>query len=254
MKFNWKGWFGKEKSTKEVLESFRSVAVAVFIALLFRYDVAAPYKIPSGSMIPTLKIGDFIFVSKLSYGLKLPFTNYNLINFGKPKLGDVIVFVYPEDPKLDFIKRVVGTEGDKIEIKDDVLYINEKKVESVTAEDRSILNDFNSASGRETVRLYNETINQKVHYVMQIFPIHDNFGPVTVPEGHLMVMGDNRQNSKDSRVWGFLPLKNVRGRALFIWLSIDFEAGPDFRWYNPMSWDEFERFGIRFRRFGKKIV
>src|SRR6516162_9254205 len=143
-------WLEKAKSNpKEFFDSVKSILVAVFVALVFRYTIAAPYKIPSGSMIPTLKIGDFIFVSKLSYGLKLPFTNWNMITYSKPKRGEVIVFKYPEDPSLDFIKRVVAVEGDTIEIKDDILYVNNEPQKTVEAPDRSVLDDLRPATIRD---------------------------------------------------------------------------------------------------------
>ncbi len=225
------------KSPKQIWDSVKTIVLAVFIALVFRYSVAAPYKIPTGSMIPTLKVGDFIFVSKLSYGLKLPFTNYNLITYATPKRGDVVVFIYPEDTSLDFIKRIVGVEGDKIEIRDDILYVNEEATVRTKIEDRSLLKDLTPASIREAAQLYEEDLTGRKHLVMELFPFPENFGPVTVPPGHVLTIGDNRDNSRDGRVWGFLPVKNVRGRALFTWLSID-----------------SEHWRIRWNRFGRKIV
>jgi signal peptidase I len=225
------------KSPREIFDSFKTIFVAVFVALIFRYSVAAPYKIPTGSMIPTLKIGDFIFVSKLSYGIKIPFTNKNIVTHHQPKRGDVIVFIYPEDPSLDFIKRVVGTEGDRVEIRDDILYINDKEQPRTPIPDRTLVNDLSPASLQQASRLYREQLDSKEHLVMELFPFPENYGPVTVPKDHVLVMGDNRDNSRDGRVWGTLPIANIRGRALFVWLSID-----------------SEHWRIRWERFGMKII
>ncbi|MFH1018369.1 MAG: signal peptidase I [Pseudomonadota bacterium] len=229
----------RKDKTKGFWDTVKAILIAVVIAFAFRYSVAQPYKIPTGSMIPTLKIGDFIFVSKLAYGLKLPlpFTNYNLITWGQPKRGDVVVFVYPPDPSLDFIKRVVGTPGDTVEVKDDILFINGQEMPRKPVSDRSIIEDLTPATLSQAARLYKETLSTKEHWVMELFPFPENFGPVTVPKGQVFVMGDNRDNSKDSRVWGFLPIENLRGRALFTWLSID-----------------SERWRIRWKRFGTKII
>jgi signal peptidase I len=188
-------------------------------------------------MIPTLKIGDFIFVSKLSYGLKLPFTNYNLITYDKPKRGEVIVFIYPEDTSLDFIKRVTAVEGDTVEVKDNVLFINGKEMVRTPVKAQSILDDVSLKVPRAAAKLYQERLDQVSHFVLDLFPLPGNFGPVTVPPGHVFVMGDNRDDSRDSRVWGFLPIKNIRGRALFVWLSLD-----------------SEHWRIRWERFGMKII
>lgn len=228
-----KKWF---QNPKEFFDSFKTVIIAVFVALVFRFSVAAPYKIPSGSMIPTLKIGDFIFVSKLSYAVKLPFTNYNLITHSAPTRGDVVVFVYPENEDMDFIKRIIGVENDKVEIRDDVLYVNDIAITRKEVSDRSILSD-QSFFLREGTELYEEDLGGKKHLLIESNPTREHFGPVRVPPGHVLVMGDNRDNSKDGRVWGFLDVKKIRGRALFIWLSIDTE-----------NWR------IRWRRFGDKIV
>ncbi len=225
------------KNPKEFFDSIKTILIAVFVALVFRYSVAAPYKIPTGSMIPTLKIGDFIFVSKLSYGIKLPFTNYNIITHDTPKRGEVIVFVYPENKDLDFIKRVVGVAGDEVELRNDLLFINGKLMPRVREDDRSPVEDVTPASVREAAQLYTEDLDGKKHLVMELFPFPENYGPVKVPKGHLLVMGDNRDNSKDGRVWGFLPVENVRGRALFVWLSLD-----------------TERWRVRWNRFGKKVL
>lgn len=195
-----------------------SIFVAIFIAFVFRYTVASPYKIPTGSMIPTLKIGDFIFVSKMSYALKLPFTNINLIEYKKPKAGDVIVFIYPENPALDYIKRVVAVAGDEIELRDSVLYINGKSYEKSKI---SVPPEL-SEGGKY---YYKETISETTHVGMEFTENEpmpsDNFGPYVIPPEHVFAMGDNRDNSQDSRFWGPLPIKNIRGKAMFIWLSLN---------------------------------
>lgn len=233
---------------KETLESVKSIMIAILLALIFRSSVASPYKIPSGSMIPTLKIGDFIFVSKLSYGIKIPFTNKNMVNFAGPKRGDVIVFIEPIHRQVDYIKRVIGLPGDKVELKNDVLYINDKPMDRKKIEDKSLLYDYPAPAIRDAATTYSEDIDGKAHTMMEINLIAENYGPVTVPKGNLFMMGDNRDNSGDSRVWGFLPMENVRGRALFIWLSLD-SVDPYIRFS-----DKFVIPSIRFGRFGKKVI
>ena len=235
------------KKLKSGFDSIKSLLLAVLVALVFRYSVAAPYKIPTGSMIPTLKIGDFIFVSKLSYGLKLPFTNYNLLNFGAPKRGEVIVFIYPKEPEKDFIKRVVAVGGDTLELKDGILYINGEEMKRLPLPDKSIVSDLEPPMFRDAARLYMEHLDQANHLVMEIYPTPGNFGPKTVPKGALFVMGDNRDNSADSRFWGYLPLENVRGRALFVWLSID----TDHPYFSLGNFLMIPR--VRWERFGTKV-
>lgn len=236
------------KVKKESKESFKSILLAIFLALIFRSSIASPYKIPSGSMIPTLKIGDFIFVSKLSYGIKVPFTNHNFINFSGPKRGDVVVFIEPRQRQLDYIKRVVGVAGDKVELKNDRLYINDKLMERKEISDPSYLNDYPSAPIRDAATVYMENLDGVNHTMMEFSRLTENFGPETVPPGHLFMMGDNRDNSGDSRVFGFLPVTNVRGRALFIWLSLD-SVNPLVRFS-----DSFAIPSIRLKRFGKTVI
>lgn len=229
-----------------------SFILAISAAIIFRQSIASPYKIPSGSMIPTLKIGDFIFVNKLSYFLKVPvpFVNYNLAQFNEPKRGDVIVFIYPHDRNLDYIKRIVGLPGDKIEIKDFVLYINDVPVDSTEYSDRSIVAD-QTEDAKHYAKLSMEKMGDVRHLVMQFpeFPsgYSISYGPVEVPADKLFVMGDNRDRSADSREWGFAPIKDIRGRAKFVWLSLDFE-NPYFT--TPIF--SFPR--IRWDRFGMKIL
>ncbi|MCB0308630.1 MAG: signal peptidase I [Bdellovibrionales bacterium] len=242
------------KSFKDFCRSpWGSFILAISAAIIFRQSVASPYKIPSGSMIPTLKIGDFIFVNKLSYALKLPipYVNYNIVEFDTPKRGDVVVFIYPHDRSLDFIKRVVGLPGDKIEVRDDILYINDAPVNVKSYSERSIIGD-QSEEVQTLVTLYKEKTGTAEHLIMQ-YPkaISDSFDPVVVPKDHLFAMGDNRDNSRDSRAWGFVPIKDVRGQAKFIWLSLDFE-NPYFSatlFGNVLA---FPR--IRWDRFGMKII
>lgn len=232
---------------KEFWDSTKTILIAVFIALVFRYSVASPYKIPTGSMIPTLKVGDFIFVSKLSYGIKLPFTNYNLITYDQPKRGDVAVFIYPEDPKLDFIKRIVAVAGDKLELRDDVLFINDQPMARKPIPNKDIISDLSPWNYREAALLFEENLTGKNHLVMELMPVGSNFGPTIVPKDHVFAMGDNRDNSRDSRFWGFLPIKNIRGRALFIWLSLDSDHP-----YFSLT-DKIYLPSVRWRRFGSRI-
>jgi len=238
----------KPKTKETPAQAIASIVLAVVLALVFRSVITSPYKIPSGSMIPTLKVGDFIFVSKLSYGLKVPFTNKNLIEFKGPKAGDVIVFVEPENNKLDFIKRVVALPGDKLEVKSDVLFINDQAVQRINSQLKPDRDDFRIQQLYSTARIFDETFEGgKAHTVMETSAQVQDFGPFTVPERKYFVMGDNRDNSRDSRVWGYLPRENIRGRATYIWLSFD-KVNPF------VTLGKFKIPSIRFHRFGDKII
>lgn len=183
----------KKKSTFR--EYAEAIIVALVLALFIRTFVVQAFKIPSGSMEPTLEIGDHILVNKFIYGIKLPFTSISLLSLGNPKRGDVIVFIYPLDTSKDFIKRVVAVESDTVKIVNKKLYINGAEV------------DDSRAVYKENT-IFAAEIQKR-----------DNFGPVTVPEGHLFVLGDNRDRSLDSRFWGFVPRKDVRGKAFMIYWS-----------------------------------
>lgn len=183
------------KTKSKLREYIEAILMAIVIAFFIRTFVIQAYKIPSGSMKPTLLIGDHILVSKFNYGVRIPLVRSTLIPIGTPKRGDIVVFIYPEDRSKDFIKRLVGLPGDTIEVRNKNILLNGLP--------------WDDAHG--------------VHVDDRIIPRavqpRDNFGPVTVPEGSLFVMGDNRDESYDSRFWGFVPMKDVLGKALIIYWS-----------------------------------
>jgi signal peptidase I len=190
----------KTKSTFR--EYAEAIGMALLLALFIRTFIVQAFKIPSGSMIPTLQIGDHILVNKLAYGIRVPLWGHYLVDFGKVQRGDVIVFIFPEDRSKDFIKRVVGVAGDTVEIRGKKIYINGQQVEDPYAH-------FEGDDPQN------------------ILPAsRDDYGPTKVPENHLFVMGDNRDRSYDSRFWGFVNLDAVRGKAFLIYWSWD---GSD-RW------------------------
>ena len=180
-------------------ENIEAIIVAVILALFIRTFVVQAFKIPSGSMKDTLLIGDHILVNKFVYGVKAPFMKKTLIPIGNPQREDIIVFEFPEDPKKDFIKRVVGLPGDVIELHNKQLYVNGKAVQ----DSHGIHKDPKIVPARQQPR--------------------DNLGPITVPAGKLFVMGDNRDFSYDSRFWGFVDLVAVKGKAFIIYWSWDKE-------------------------------
>ena len=174
-----------------------AILIAVVLALFIRTFVVQAFKIPSGSMKPTLLVGDHILVNKFIYGVRLPFSNSTLIPIKEPTRGDIVVFKFPEDPKKDFIKRVIAVAGDTVQIRNKKVYINGKPVD----DPHGTHLDPHSIPGEARPR--------------------DNFGPVTVPHDSLFVMGDNRDHSYDSRFWGFVNLSAVKGKAFILYWSWD---------------------------------
>jgi len=187
----------------------------ILIVFLLRSFLVEPFKIPSGSMIPTLLVGDFILVNKFAYGIRLPVANVKIAEIGVPGRGDVMVFRYPQEPSLDYIKRVVGLPGDRIEYRDKRLVINGQPVPVRQIE------DFVVAERAQVLRRYLETLDGTPHQIL-VEDYNTDMGrhAWTVPPGHYFVMGDNRDNSSDSRVWGFVPDRNIVGKAFFIWLNL----------------------------------
>ncbi len=184
----------------QIKEYGKSLFIAVLIAFLVRSFVVEAFTIPSGSMEPTLMVGDYLLVSRLSYAVKVPLTDIVLFNLGQPKPGDTVVFRYPQDHSKDFIKRVVAKGGDTVEIRDKLVYVNGQKMSYPGAQ-------------------YTSNVD-----IPSIFSPRDNFGPVTVPPDSYFVMGDNRDNSYDSRFWGFVKRDELVGKAEVLYFSYDRNA------------------------------
>lgn len=209
----------KEPVLVEYAKSFFPVILAV---LLLRSFLVEPFRIPSGSMMPTLLVGDFILVNKYTYGIRLPVANWKVIDLNLPQRGDVAVFRYPKDPSVDYIKRVVGVPGDHIEYRDKVLYVNGAKVAQVPAGTYIGTGSGLSASGA-SVRV--EQLGEVQHQILVEPRKPNRAGSFRVPEGQYFVMGDNRDNSNDSRFWGTVPEANLVGKAFMIWMNWDGAGG-----------------------------
>jgi signal peptidase I len=183
------------KIKSKIREFAEGIIAAVLIALLITTFVVKMYKIPSRSMVPTLLVGDQLVVNKFIYGIKIPYLRNTILPITDPQRGDIVVFIYPQDRSLDFIKRVIGIGGDTIEIQDKKIFINGKVF-------------------TDSIGIYSD----KMIYPGSFQP-RDNFGPVTIPKNSLFVMGDNRDESMDSRFWGFVDLKDVQGKAFMLYWS-----------------------------------
>lgn len=208
------------------VEYARSFFPVLFVILLFRSFIAEPFKIPSGSMMPTLLVGDFILVNKFAYGLRLPVLNKKILEVGEPERGDVFVFRYPENPKEDYIKRVIGLPGDEIAYRNKVLYVNGQEVAETPI--GPYTGPGESGRSMAGAQVKQEQLGDVQHRIMEFpraFIGHE--GTWKVPPGHYFAMGDNRDNSQDSRFWGFVPEQNLVGRAFVIWMN--FDNGIDFR-------------------------
>lgn len=220
-----------------IADTGKQLAIAIFIVMFLRSAIVEPYKIPSGSMIPTLFIGDHIFVNKFSYGFKVPFTEFFLdrpifmTEQRLPARGDVIVFRYPRDESINYIKRVVGLPGDTIAIREKVLFINDKAVEISKLDEPRLSAGIESEDDRRVLSLFTEKLEGHPHPVLYNMGslLNSDYGPVEVPEGKILALGDNRDRSSDSRIWGFVPLENVKGKAMFVWLNFVFSMESEFK-------------------------
>jgi len=186
----------KKSVTREYTEA---IIIAILLALFIRTFVVQAFKIPSGSMLPTLQIGDHLLVNKFIYGIRMPFTGKLIVPIKTPRYGDIVVFRYPKDRSTDYIKRVIGVPGDKVQIRDKKLYLNDKPVQ-----------DGYGHFSSEIV--LPATVSPK-----------DNFGPIKVPANKYFVMGDNRDNSADSRFWGYVEDSDLLGKAMIIYWSWDID-------------------------------
>ena len=215
-----------------IVEYARSLFPIFLIVLVLRSFIIEPFKIPSGSMYPTLQIGDFIVVNKFAYGVKLPVIQTTVIPVGSPERGDVVVFKFPDDPTVDYIKRVVGVPGDEITYLDRTLFINGERVKTELVGQYRGTDSGTVMNGASVVKEFFS--DERSHEILLDMDKKSLDMPtIKVPEGQYFVMGDNRDHSNDSRFWGFVPEKNLKGRAFGIW----------------MNWDS----GIHFNRIGKGI-
>ena len=233
----------EQKSTWR--EYAESIGMAILFALVLRSFVIEAFKIPTGSMIPTLLVGDHLFVNKFIYGVRVPLTKKYLVHFAEPKRGEIVVFTFPSasarehiasrpvsqrecidrdslEHEKDFIKRVIGVEGDSVELRDNKLFINGEPL-AQTFQRKETTGNFMYP------HTYIETEQSGDHlYTIQYGGGEPSFGPIQVKPGHIFVMGDNRDNSADSRCWGQVPVSHVKGRASIIWWSI--ASGEGMRW------------------------
>lgn len=243
-------------SRKFWTEGFGSILLAVLAALTIRWGFFEAYVIPSGSMFPSLLVHDHIFVNKFIYGLRVPFSEQWLVKFSEPQRGDVIVFKYPEDMSIFYIKRVVGLPGDKIMYDKGVLYVNDQPMEKkmpTYPEDFEWLADkdfqregLGNWDSKDNYVHFSEMLGKKDHSILlRRGDLMDSYGPIVVPEDHLFMMGDNRNNSRDSRYWGALPKSYILGKASVIWLSCDSTISFAPFLCNPLT--------MRWSRIGKLV-
>ena len=226
-----------ERTDPLLVDYARSLFPVFLIVLILRSFIVEPFRIPSASMMPTLLRGDFILVNKYEYGIRLPVLNTRVIANEKPERGDVIVFRYPEDPAIPFIKRVVAVPGDHVQYKNKTLSINGSEVELKL---REVYHSDGVGRGENGSYRLTEQLDDLEHDIL-VNPLHPARTEInrTIPEGHYFVLGDNRDNSRDSRYWGLVPDENLVGRAFYIWMNWSSDGIFDLK-----SWDvDWDRIG-----------
>jgi len=213
----------KSTEKKSIWVSVKGHLSLIYLILgLFalRSSLVEPYVVPTGSMEPTLKTGDRLYALKCAYDLKVPFTNHTALHISDVKRGDVILFQAPHRPEMTYVKRAVGLPGDRLEIQDGVLYVNGQEIIKTEFPNREVLYDIDRNADK---KLYVENLSGRKHYVILDSALDGNptrnLETIVVPENHLFAVGDNRDNSYDSRAWGFVPMENLKGKAMFIWFS-----------------------------------
>jgi len=226
--------FTKKKAPEHepvLLEYARSFFPVLLAVLLLRSFVAEPFRIPSGSMLPTLEIGDFILVNKFAYGLRLPVLHTKILEVGEPQRGDVVVFRYPDNPSIDYIKRLVGVPGDVVSWNDKTLIVNGVEL------NRTLQGDYIRPDQRTPPSIHlKEDLLGVTHDILVTPGRVGPTGSQTIPAGHYLMMGDNRDNSNDGRMWGLVPEANIVGKATLVWMH--------------MNWDGD---GFNFSRIGNKM-
>jgi signal peptidase I len=221
-----------------LVEYSKSFFPVIFAVLILRSFLVEPFRIPSGSMMPTLLVGDFILVNKFSYGIRLPVLNKKIINLGDPQRGDPVVFRYPKQPWVDYIKRVVALPGDTIDYHNKTVYINDKPMPQTSVGQFSGVGSGTRMTGASMAI---ENLDGTEHAILTN-PLAPDLpmgcqvlrqGPIVVPDGHYFVMGDNRDNSNDSRCWGLVPDENLVGKAFRIWMNWDSNLNS----FPPIAWE-----------------
>jgi len=223
-----------ESHDPKIVEYAKSFFPILIIVFFLRSFLAEPFRIPSGSMKPTLLTGDFVLVNKFAYGVRLPLFGTKLVAKGTPERGDVLVFRYPVNTKINFIKRVIALPGDTVKYQNKTLYINGQEMPKVFQEQ---VNDWNDHNFEQRLKLFTEKLNGMEHSVYIDPNRPDQNVDLVVPEGHYFVMGDNRDNSDDSRSWGFVADELIIGKGAYVW----------------MSWNSHSK-DIRWNRIGNKIT
>jgi len=245
-RFRQKQELSLQKKEPLIIEYSRAFFPVLLAVLVLRGFLFEPFRIPSGSMMPTLLVGDFILVNKFSYGLRLPVTHHKVTSGDKPKRGDVVVFRYPQDESQDYIKRIIGLPGDhvsyynrRLSINGEALNIEEDHVYQGLADKNRMQQASGCDRARAGCQVFVES-NDGADYTVMTNPgtAYGINGEVTVPEGHFFVMGDNRDHSNDSRIWGYVPEENLVGKAVWVWMHWDWRENGS---------------GLNLSRVGQKI-